>query len=61
MKRHIVSLGCLIAAPVLAQEGKPTKPDSAVKLHAVKITVEAPSIRVTPVQALTLPAIASIS
>ena len=61
MKRLIASLTCLIAAPVLAQEGKPTKPDSAVKLAGVKITAEAAPDRVTPVQALTLPAIASIT
>jgi iron complex outermembrane recepter protein len=61
MKRYIVSLTCLIAAPVLAQEGKPTRPDSAVKLEGVKITVEAAPVRITPVQGLTLPAIASIT
>ena len=61
MKRHVVSLGCLIAAPLLAQEGKPTKPDSAVKLQAVKITAEVAPVRVTPAQALTLPGIASIT
>ena len=61
MKRYIVSLTCLIAAPALAQDGKPTRPDSAVKLEGVKITVEAAPVHLTPVQALTLPAIASIT
>ena len=62
MKPNLVILASLLAAaPLLAQDPKPQKSDTAVKLEGVKITAEAAPVKVTPVQAVTLPAIASIT
>jgi iron complex outermembrane receptor protein len=62
MRLSVVMLPFLLAVPSLgAQATKPEKPDSAVKLKGVKITAEAEPARVTPMQALTLPAIASVT
>src|SRR6478672_10560800 len=63
MKPNLVILASLIAAaPLLAQDPKPQKSDTAVKLEGIKITAEAaPPVKVTPVQAVTLPAIVSIT
>ena len=60
MKRYILGLTCLVAAPAAAQQATPARQDSAVKLDGIKVTVAAPA-RVTPIQALTLPAIATIT
>jgi iron complex outermembrane receptor protein len=55
---HFVAILCVVAAaPLFAQ----TKPDTAVKIEGVKITAEPASSKVTPVQTLTLPAIATIT
>jgi iron complex outermembrane receptor protein len=62
MKWNLVVLGSLLTAgPLLAQATKPEKSDSAVKIEGVKITAEAAPAKVTPIQQLTLPAIASIT
>jgi iron complex outermembrane receptor protein len=62
MKPNLVILGSLLAAaPLMAQDPKPQKSDTAVKLEGVKITAEAAPVKVTPVQAVTLPAIVSIT
>jgi len=62
MRTNLVIFASLFAgAPLLAQGTKPAKSDTAVKLQGVKITVEAAPVAVTPVQAVTLPAIATIT
>ena len=64
MRTNLVLLASLLAASSLAaQTTKPTRPDSAVQLRSVKITAEPAPERVTltPVQTLTLPAIATIT
>ena len=64
MRTNLVLLASLLAAGSLAaQTTKPARSDSAVKLQSVKITAEPAPERVTltPVQMLTLPAIATIT
>jgi iron complex outermembrane receptor protein len=62
MRLDVVMLASLVAAGSLGgQVTKPEKPDTAVKLEGVKITAEAAPVKVTPIQTVTLPAIASIT
>jgi iron complex outermembrane receptor protein len=58
MKYSIVILSIVVAAPLVAQT---SKPDTAVKIEGVKITAEPAPAKATPVQTLTLPAIATIT
>jgi len=64
MRTNLVLVASILAAGSLAaQTTQPARPDTAVKLSGVKITAEAAPERVTltPVQSLTLPAIATIT
>jgi hypothetical protein len=58
MKYSIVILSIVVAAPLVAQT---SKPDTAVKIEGVKILAEPAPAKATPVQTLTLPAIATIT
>src|SRR5678815_4068102 len=59
----VIAIGSFVGAPLLAQTAPPAKTDTATKLERVKITADpaARDARVTPMQAVTLPAIASIT
>ena len=61
MRTNLVLVASVVATSALTAQT--TKPDSAVKLQGVKITAEpqTETVRLTPVQSLTLPAIATIS
>ena len=58
-----IAIGSFIGAPLFAQTAPPARTDTATKLERVKITADpaARDARVTPMQAVTLPAIASIT
>jgi iron complex outermembrane receptor protein len=58
MRLSVVICSIVAVAPLAAQT---SRPDTAVKIEGVKITAEAAPVKVTPVQALTLPAIVSIT
>jgi iron complex outermembrane receptor protein len=63
MRTKVILFSLLAGTPLWAQDAKPAKSDTAVKLAGVKITAEAEAerVKVTPVQQLTLPAIVSIT
>ena len=58
---HVVLLPLIAAASLGAQSTRSEKPDTVVKLEGVKITAAPAPVKVTPVQSLTLPVIASIT